>query len=218
MNSVMLEEILNYKFTDENLCKRALTHSSYANESGVESYERLEFLGDAILEMVVSDYIYTNFKFDAGTSSKLRASLVSTDYLYNVVTKLGIDALVLKSKSLPKLSKKNTADIFESLIGAVYLDSGLSGASDVIYKHVIVDTNNINYILKNSIDYKSNLQEYLQKVGKCFEYKLVSANGLDHSKTFEVSLIVDGEVVATDKGTSIRVAEEKVAEAYLKSL
>ena len=213
-----LQSKLNYTFKDQSLLKTALTHSSFSNEFGGENYERLEFLGDAVLELVVSDYIYKFGQLDSGLLSKLRAGLVSTAYLKQISQDLGLDRLVLKSKSLQTLSDKTKADLFESLIGAVYLDSGLEYAKKIIDKLVIVDDQNIKSVIKNCVDYKTKLQETIQKLGKTFEYKLISESGLDHDKTFEVELIVDSQVVSKASGKSIHIAQEHCAENYLHTL
>jgi len=170
-----------------------------------------------VLELVVSDYIYNHFNFDAGVSSKLRASLVSKGYLYDISISLGLKDLVLKSKSLSQLSKKNTTDLFESLLGAVYLDGGLDKAKNVIFKYVIIDDDNISFVLKNSIDFKTNFQELMQKEAKKFEYKILSSKGLDHEKVFEIGLYIEGELIDKSTGGSIREAEEKLAENYIRN-
>lgn len=220
MNNDLLEieQIIGYSFANKKLLRESLTHQSYANESGLPSYERLEFLGDAVLELVVSKYIYENFSFDAGVSSKLRAALVSTEYLNNIVLELGLQKCVLKSKSLPQLSKKNTADIFESLVGAVYADGGFEAAKELINKFVIRSDENVGFVLKNSIDYKTTLQEKFQKCGTSFEYKLLESRGQDHNKTFVVGLFVDGVQVEVSEGKSKQLAEENCAKMYLSKL
>lgn len=217
MNNLdILQKNIKYAFNDLNTLKIALTHSSYANENNVENYERLEFLGDAVIELVVSDYIYKNCSFDAGISSKLRASLVSTENLYSISKELLLDKMVLKSKSLSNLSKKNTADLFESLIGAVYIDGGISPAKEIIQKFVIVSDENIKNKITSSIDYKTKFQEYMQSKGIRFEYKLIASEGMDHDKTFECGLYVNNELFVTAKGKSIQSAEEKCAEKYFE--
>lgn len=213
-----LQSKLNYIFKDQNLLKTALTHSSFSNEFGGNNYERLEFLGDAVLEIVVSDYIYNFKELDSGLLSKLRAGLVSTAYLKQISQNLGLDNLVFKSKSLQTLSDKTKADLFESLIGAIYLDGGLEYAKQIIYNLVIIDEQNIKSVIKNCVDYKTKLQETLQKFGKTFEYKLISESGLDHDKTFEVELIVDNQVVSKASGKSIHIAQEHCAEIYLSKI
>ena len=211
-----LESKIGYEFNDKTLLDKALTHQSYANDNMTESYERLEFLGDAIIEFVVSDFVYKNFNFEVGVLTKLRASLVSTDYLVDISKALSLDKLALKSRSLSQLGKKNIADLFESLIGAVYLDGGISEAEKLIDKYIIKDMENIRFVLKNSIDYKSKFQEYMQSLAKSFEYKIISSTGLDHEKIHTVGLWVEGEKITEATASSKQVAEEKCAEFYIK--
>lgn len=213
-----LQNLIGYEFRDINLLTQALTHISYANDNNVDSYERLEFLGDSVIELIVSDYIYNHLNISAGDLTKLRASLVSTEYLANISISLNLDKLARKSKSLQVLGKKNIADLFESLIGAVFVDGGLENAQNLIMKYVIKSDENIGFVIKNSIDYKSRLQEVMQADGQKFEYKLLSENGPDHHKEFEVALIIGGQIVSEGKSSSIRHAEEKCAEQYLSKL
>ena len=213
-----LQERVGYKFKDESLLFTALTHQSLANENGSLSYERLEFLGDAVIELIVSDFIYSNFEYDAGLSSRLRASLVSTENLSKIASTLGLDTLVQKSKSLQTLSKKNSADLIESLTGAIYKDGGVTAAENFVKKFIIVDRETVESFVDSCVDFKTKLQELLQKDAQVFEYKVLSSSGLDHSKIFEVGLFVDGVMVSKSSGKSIREAEESCAEKYLKSL
>lgn len=219
MNSLdELQRKISYNFKDISLLERALTHQSYANDNNVLSYERLEFLGDAVIELVVSDYIYHLSDFDAGVSTKLRASLVSTEYLSNISNELELSSLVFKSKSLQQLGKKNTADLVESLIGAIYLDGGLIEAKRVIEDNIIISDDNVRYVMLTCIDYKSKFQELMQSEGRSFEYRQLSSSGLDHEKIFEVGLFVNNDMVASAKSGSIHSAEEKCAESYIKSI
>ncbi len=211
-----LEEQLNYFFQDKNLLKMALTHSSLSNEIGGENYERLEFLGDAIIEFVVSDRIYKYYFLDSGSLTKLRASLVSTSNFSRISQELGLDKELYKSKSLSTLSEKTKADILESVIGAIYLDGGISEASKIIDKYIIVDEENICNHLHNCVDYKTKLQEEMQAKKKSFCYELVSESGLAHDKTFEVQLIIDGEVVAIATGKSLHMAQSECARNYFE--
>lgn len=209
-----LERVIGYTFKDKQLLSQALTHSSYANECGGESYERLEFLGDAVLELVVSDYVYKFHELNAGMLTKLRAALVSTDNLNKISTMLSIMQFVKKSRSLGTFSKKNSADIIESVIGAIYIDGGGDQARKFIQKFIIIDDDNIRSVLSSCIDYKTKLQEDMQKVGKKFEYRVISSSGMDHEKIFECGLYIDEELVAQAKGSSIRQAEEMCAKFY----
>ncbi len=213
-----LQKDIGYRFNDISLLETAITHISYARENSVESYERLEFLGDAVLEMIVTDVIYRNYNLPAGKSSKFRAGLVSTENLCNIAIKLGLHNIIKKSKSLSQISKKTTADLFESLLGAVYLDGGIDAVIKVIDEFVIIDKDNLDTHLNSCEDAKTSLQELLQAVGQTFEYKLIKSVGMDHEKTFEVELIIDGKSVSTGRSTSIQSAEEMAASQYLKSI
>lgn len=213
-----LQAKIEYGFKNEQLLKTALTHSSYANENGTDSYEQLEFLGDAVIELVVSDYLFKELKLSAGMLSKVRASLVSTAYLCNISNQLKLKDMVLKSKSLNNLSEKTNADLFESLIGAIYLDGGLDIAKGLINKYVIINKENIENALNTCVDYKTKVQEMLQARGISFKYELVETFGQDHNKTFRVRLIIDNVVVSTCDGKSIQLAEEKCAENYINNL
>lgn len=212
-----IESILGYVFANKELLNLALTHSSFANENYCSSNDRLEFLGDAVIELVVSDYIFANFPdLNSGLLTKLRASLVSTKNFNELTMSLGLQDYILKSKSLPNLSDKTKADLFESIIGAVYLDGGLNEAKKLIEKFVIVDKNNIDNHIKNCIDYKSKLQEEMQKSATPFEYVLINECGQAHDKTFEVELLIDGKVVAKSTGKSIHLAQENCAKMYFE--
>jgi len=175
-------------------------------------------LGDAVIELIVSDYIYNHLSIDSGSMTKLRASLVSTEYLGNISKLLGLQNKVQKSKSLQQLGRKNIADLFESIVGAVYIDGGLEEAKKLIMRFVIKDEQNINFVIKNSIDYKSRLQEHFQAQNKEFEYKVLCVSGPDHQREYEVSLEVEGKRVAISKASSIQHAEEKCAEEYMATI
>lgn len=213
-----LMAIIGYEFKDENLLSTAMTHVSYANEFHKDSYERLEFLGDTVIEIVVSEYIYRNSNLMAGLSTKLRSWLVSTHNLSEISAKLGLERFVLTSRALSRLGQKNLADIFESVVGAVYLDGGLEKAREVIERFVIIDEKNIEYALNNCVDAKTKLQEVMQAQNKKFEYIIANSYGLDHEKIFEVQLVVEGEVVTQGKERSIQMAEELCAKQYLDNI
>ena len=216
MNDLQLK--LDYQFKNKNLLQTALTHTSYSNEFGGDNYDRLEFLGDAILELVVSEFIFKHTTLNSGDASKLRASLVSTNNLSNISKKLSLDKLILKSKSLNSLSSKTCADLFESVIGAIFLDGGIKNVKKVIKNFVIISKENIINVFKNTIDYKTKLQEDMQKHSKQFEYKLVCEYGKDHNKTFEVELIIDGQTQSRGIGKSIHLAQENSAYNFYNNL
>jgi len=168
--------------------------------------------------MVVSEYIYDNLQVDVGTLTKLRASLVSTDNLYDISNRLKLSTFARLGKSLQSLSKKNTADLFESLVGGVYLDGGMPEAKKLISKYIICDSENVQKHIRNCIDYKTKLQEYLQSIGETFRYEVLSTSGFDHEKVFEVGLYVNDILVSKGVGSSKQKAEELCAEKYLNSL
>lgn len=219
MNNIEnLQDIIDYHFKNQSFLDKALTHISWANELGVEDYDRLEFLGDAVLELVVSNYIFNILKdLKSGDLTKLRASLVSTENLYKISQNLGLDSMIKKSKALSQISKKTTADLFESLMGAVYLDGGYDAVKNVIEKFVIIGKDNVMSHLDIMEDAKTRLQEMCQAEHKTFEYRLVSSTGLDHEKVFEVELIIDSRVVTRAFGKSKHLAEEKCAKSYIDS-
>ena len=209
---------MGYQFNNISYLETALIHQSYANELGIDSYERLEFLGDAVIELIVSDYLYNNFSMTSGKLTKLRSALVSTENLNKTSIELMLNKYVKKSKSLQTLSKKNSADLVESVVGAVYLDGGIASCKLVVNKILIKSEENIKYLLDNCEDSKTELQELLQSKGIKFEYKLVSSMGLDHDKVFEVELFVDNVSKYKAKGKSIREAEENCAKGYLNNI
>lgn len=212
MNSI--EQILGYVFKDKKLLKTALTHSSLSNEIGGDNYERLEFLGDAVVELIVSNEIYKYEFLDSGLLTKLRASLVSTSNFSNISTNLKLDKELLKSKSLNTLSEKTKADILESILGAIYLDGGLEEVQKIVDKYIIIDENNIREHLTNCIDYKTKFQEDMQKQKKSFEYIVVNEGGQDHNKIFTVELRINGITISQALGKSIHIAEEECARKY----
>ena len=205
-------------FSNQELLTQALTHISYANEKNCEHYERLEFLGDAVIELAVSEYIFSHFTIGSGNLSKLRASLVSTENLNNISNLLDLEKYILKSNSLTKISKKTNADLFESIIGAVFLDGGFEKAVGLIDKFVIVNIDNVNKHLDTCEDAKTKVQELLQKSGSTWEYKMIDSYGMDHDKTFVVTLLVDGKPVAEAKGKSLHLAENECAKLYLHNV
>ena len=196
---------LNIEPKDMSLYKNAFSHSSYVNEHKAKNdYERLEFLGDAVLDLVVADYLYTHYKETEGEMTKVRASYVCENANYCYATGLG-------------LSKKAiVADIFEALMGAIYIDLGFSTVRNVILKVVVpyIEDPNITFFS----DYKSSLQEYVQTEQKSLEYKLVNEEGPAHDKRFTVDVVIDNIVYGTGIGTSKKEAEQEAAKVALNKL
>lgn len=216
-----LEDKIGYKFNNQKLLKIALTHSSYANESGgkLESYERLEFLGDSILGMVTSEYIFKNYpQYPEGSLTKLRASLVCEKQLHLFSTELGISNFIKVSKGEQHCGGKHRpsimADIFEAICAAIYLDAGMNEASKFILRFIIPALK--NPMLPDIHDYKTDLQEVVQKnPEETIEYVLVKETGPDHDKRFTVEAKINNNVVGKGTGKSKKEAEQHAARETL---
>lgn len=199
------------------LLKVALTHSSYANEhKNCENYERLEFLGDAVLELVTSEYFYLNTDYKEGQMTKMRASYVCEKALATYAKNIGIDKEIrLGHGQMHNLNDTIIADVFEAVVGAIYLDQGF----DVVKNYI--DTIIIPYIKRNinfNVDYKTRLQELVQTGKKSLEYETVKEFGEAHKKVFEVVVKIDNIIYGRGKGSSKKEAEQMAAlDAYNKS-
>jgi ribonuclease III len=219
-----LEGILGVKFKDQNLLIGAITHRSYLNEHPdfkIDHNERLEFLGDAVLELVVTEYLYKNFGNPEGELTNWRASLVNGDSLADVAYKMGIEEFILMSKgeSKDKNSKARQyilANAMEAIIGAIYLEHGLPTARKFIAKNIISKLEDI-LKTKSYIDPKSRFQEKAQeKLSVTPSYKVISSYGPDHAKIFKVGVYLDKELVATGDGSSKQEAQIKAAQLGLE--
>ena len=202
---------------NENLYLEAFTHTSYANEKNVNSYERLEYLGDAVLELIMSEYLYKKTNYEEGTMTKLRSSYVCEDALYEYSLKLGLnDYLRLghgEKEHGGKYRKAIVADIFEAFIGAMYLDKGLEFTSNYLNEKIIKHINN-NYEFFH--DYKTKLQELVQTDKKSLEYVIIREEGPAHDRTFEVEVRIDGILYGTGIGNSKKKAEQEAAREALE--
>jgi ribonuclease-3 len=215
------KEKLGFEFNDINLLVVALTHRSYVNEhkSAREHNERLEFLGDAVLELVSSDFLYRNYDYPEGVMTALRAALVRTESIGDAGKELGYEPLVRMSKGEKMGSARAhdsiLADCFEAVIGAIYLDQGYEAARDFIAKHILVK---IDTILEEETwrDPKSYVQELAQKIsGITPVYKTLKEEGPDHDKTFEVCAMLNSNPIGRGRGHSKREAEQAAAKEAL---
>ena len=220
MNIEKIEDILQYTFFNKDLLKTALTHSSYGHESGVGDYEYLEFVGDSVMGMIVTEYLYKNIPSDVGTLSKLKASLVSTENLCEIMQKMGLNKYILVGKSMAvSHPKKIYADVFEAIVAAMYFDGGFALAKAFVLDNVIIDKNNVDEHLNNCIDYKTTLQEFIQKdIKERIDYVVVSQSGKDHEKQFLISVLLGGKELARCSGFSKKDAEQKCAKEALEIL
>ena len=212
----------NMKFLDElgistshnDLYLRALTHTSYSNEhEGCESYERLEFLGDAVLEVIISDFLYNEKHLEEGTMTKMRASYVCEAACATYARELGLDEEILLGSGEAEANTTIVADVFESFIGAMYLDQGLD-----ITKNFVMDAI-LPYIERHHDflhDYKSELQELVQTVRKSVVYEIIDEEGPAHDRLFTCQVLVDGIVMGTGIGSSKKSAEQEAAKVALE--
>ncbi len=208
-------EILKKKNIQSNLdlYKRALTHTSYSNENNVESYERLEFLGDAVLELIMSDYLYNEKHLEEGTMTKMRASYVCEEACATYSKELGLDQNILLGSGEASANTTILADVFESFVGAMYLDQGFSYVKDFVLGVILpyIDAK-VDFLH----DYKSELQELVQTVRKSVSYEIIDEKGPAHNKTFLCQVLVDNIVMGTGSGSSKKAAEQEAAKMALK--
>lgn len=217
------EKRLGYKFHDISLLETALTHTSYANEHKVVSYERLEFLGDAVLQMLTSKYIYKAYPdFPEGKMSRLRANIVCETTLSHIAERLGIGEAARLGRG-EELTGGRTrpsilADMVEAILAAVYIDGGIEKAEGIIfdaYGHII-EAAAEGRLIK---DYKTELQEKVQTGGKKQpEYAVIAESGPAHDKTFTMEVSIDGEARGRGSGKTKQEAQQMAAKAALEKL
>ena len=192
----------------------ALTHTSYANEHNLKSYERLEFLGDAILELVISDYFYKNTKLSEGQMSKKRAMYVCEEALDAYAKDINLVNYIKVGRGMRNIVNASiVADVFEAVIATIYLNNGLNKAKEFIYDIIIPKIEDNNIYLS---DYKSYLQELVQTNQKSVVYTVVFEDGPSHDKIFEVEVSVDGIVYGKGMGKSKKEAEQNAARDAIK--
>ncbi len=218
MNKDILEiqEGINYSFNDKKLLKKALMHSSYTNEKHLpkhESNERLEFLGDAVLELISSEYLYnSNSKMPEGELTKNRASIVCEQSLAYCAREIHIGEYLLLGKGEEVTGGRSrdsiTSDALEALIGAIYLDGGFASAKEFITQFVLNDLDK----KKLFYDSKTILQEIVQgHYTETIHYVLIKEDGPDHIKSFEVNVLLGDEKLGSGIGRTKKLAEQKAA-------
>ena len=223
-----LEQILHYRFRDASLLARALTHSSAVadgpGEPSSADSERLEFLGDAVLGMVVSDYLLASFPaWSEGQLSRGRAHLVNAASLSEAAQRLGLGRHLLLGRGEEKTGGRGKpallADAFEAVVGAIYLDGGLDPAREFVARALLSAALDAQGDRLGRADYKSELQELLQKSGSpAAHYRVLRETGPDHQKTFLVEVTVTGRVTATGAGSSKKESEQAAAQQALEQL
>ena len=217
-----IEEKINYTFNDKGLLLRSLTHSSYAHDNNLDyNYERLEFLGDAVVELIITEYLVKKYPdFQEGDLSILRAYIVNAQALYEVAKKIDLNSNILLGKSefngVDNIKKAIVADIFEAVMAAVYLDGGYEKVKSIVLN--LLEEFIIEAVKKNSFrDAKTLLQQLCQRdFGKLPEYSLISSTGPEHNKTFYVEVDVCGVMKMRGKGRSKKEAEKQAASMALE--
>lgn len=214
-----LEKNLQVEFDDKDLITQAVVHRSYLNEHQdfpLDHNERLEFLGDAVLELVVTDYLYRNYPNPEGELTNWRAALVNSNILADIASKLEIEDFLYLSKGEARDAKSKArryilANAMEAVIGAIYLDKGYAGAEDFINRVILSE---LPRILEEKLyqDPKSKFQELAQEhYGITPSYKVIEESGLDHEKEFTVGVFLKKEKIATGKGKSKQEAQVSAA-------
>lgn len=211
-----LESKIGYKFTSRELLERSMRHSSYANErhlGRLGNNERLEFLGDAVLELVTSEYLYLTYpEMPEGEATKTRASIVCEQTLALCAKELQLGQFLLlgKGEDMTGGRERNsiTSDALEALLGAIYLDGGFANAKDFVYTFILNDIEH----KKLFFDSKTILQEIVQsQYSESLNYELVSEEGPDHNKKFTVNARIGEEIVGTGTGRTKKSAEQEAA-------
>lgn len=210
-----LEEKIGYEFKKKELLLQALTHSSFSNEQKVnkfKDYERLEFLGDAVLELLSSRFFFDTYPdMTEGEMTRLRSSMVCEPALAFCARELSLGEFILLGKGEEATGGRKRdsiiSDVMEAVIGAVYLDGGIKEAEKFIQKYILSDLENKQLFY----DSKTLLQEKMQKQGRNITYELVSETGPDHDKVFTVEVVIDGKIVAKGEGRNKKSAQQQAA-------
>ena len=219
-----LETAIGYRFRNISLLQNALTHSSYANErwhNSLLSNERLEFLGDSVLGMLVADYLYRTFPDrPEGELTRMRADMVCEQTLAAVANRIGLGQHLMlghgEEQGGGRSRNSILADAMESVIAACFLDGGLEAALKVVQQFILVE---VPVTRLHNVDYKTQLQELVQqKKNQVLSYALVGQSGPDHDKQFDVEVSLNGTVVGKGSGRSKKRAEQDAARAAIEKL
>jgi ribonuclease-3 len=223
----MIEELakkIEVEFKDIKLLQQALTHRSYLNEHRtyqLDHNERLEFLGDAVLELVVTEYLYKNYPNPEGELTSWRAALVNGENLAQISKKMGIEDFLMMSKGEAKDTGRARqyllANAMEAIIGAIYLDQGYKKSEEFIFKNIVAS---LSEVLKNKLymDPKSYFQERAQDVVKITPiYRVLEESGPDHDRSFVVGVYLNDELVAKGEGNSKQEAQREAAKNGLEA-
>lgn len=217
INTGEVEKIIGYKFKNPKLLIKALTHSSYSNEHKVESNERLEFLGDAVIEFIITERLYLEFKEKEGDLSKIRAMLVSEKPLAEAVDSLGLEKFLLKGVGESKntiSSKAVKCDMFEAIVGAIFLDGGIENAKMFFNKAIGAKLEDIK-INGFVDDPKTKLQELLKQAKIVYQ---TTKTGADHQPTYKTNVYINDVKMGSGSGSNKRSSEEMAANTAINNL
>ena len=217
-----LESLIGYTFSDRELLACALTHTSYANEhrtGGIAHNERLEFLGDAVLELVSSEYLFNKYPdLMEGDLSRKRASMVCESSLAKCARDLSLENYLRLGKGEEQMGGRNKdsiiSDATEALIGAVFLDGGFEEAKSFVMKHILLDLSEEDLFC----DRKTYLQEILQEQGRHIRYDVIREEGPDHNRSFTIAAVSDGEILGSGTGRTKKAAAQEAAKNAIEYL
>jgi len=211
-----ISKIVSFQPEDIELYETAFTHRSYRkyNEKGeAVNYERLEFLGDALLGSVIAAHLYENApKGDEGYLTQMRSKIVNRAHLNRVGKKLKLEKLLKSKAPLSHFGENIYGNLLEALIGAIYIDAGFGACEDFIYKNILVEFEDLQHLERKITSYKSLFIEYCQKHKKSFRFESIEDNGKDKIKHFMIHLYYEEQVIAKGRATSKKKAEEKAAQ------
>lgn len=220
--SEYIKEKFGVVFNNEDLLFTAFTHSSYANdhrEQNLDHLERLEFLGDAVIELIVSDYLYKEYiELPEGQLTKMRATAVRAESLAQLTLDYGLQEFILLGKGEEQSNGRSRisllCDLFEAFIGAVYLDQGHDQAEKILEQALFPKISAGDF--SHGMDFKTSLQEWMQRDGIVqIEYKVIETSGPDHARQFKVAVLIEGDTMGIGIGSSKKKAEQAAAkEAY----
>ena len=220
-----ISDKFNIQFKDSQLLYVAFTHSSYANDhrdTDLEHLERLEFLGDAVIELIVSDYLYKEYPgLPEGQLTKMRAASVRAETLSQLAVESGLAPFILLGRGEEQSNGRERisllCDVFEAFIGAVYLDQGVQVAQDILSNVLFPKISTGDF--SHGMDYKTTLQEWMQKDGVVqIEYEVIGTSGPDHAREFKVEVKIEGDSMGIGLGTSKKRAEQNAAQSAYENL
>ena len=214
-----IEKIIEYQFDDKSLLELAFTHSSFANSHGIASNEKLEFLGDSVLNFCTTKFLFNNSNLNEGDLSKIRAYLVSSEYVSQYIFKNELIKFLRCHNFNPQKSTNVMGDLYESIVGAIFLDSTIENCEKFIFKSLKYSENLISDVQSKIHDYKSELQEYLQMDGKLnLEYMLVEKTGPAHLPEFTVAVKIANKEYGIGRAKSKKEAENIAAKNTLEMI